>query len=90
MLTVGNIEIVKVLAKAKADPNITNKVKLHYVHCCIVQTRPRSCISLQDGDTVLIKAASSTRDLADVVKILVDLGADVDYRNKVSDSRDVA
>ena len=32
----GYTEIVKVLAEAKADPNITDKVKLHYTHYCIV------------------------------------------------------
>ena len=89
----GYKEIVRVLAEAKADPNITNKVKLHYIHYCIVQTRSRSCISLQDGDTALIKAFSGSRwghGLTDIVKILVDLGADVNCRNKVSDSKAIA
>ena len=26
-------EVVSVLLEAKADPNITNEVKLHYSHC---------------------------------------------------------
>ena len=29
----GSTEIVSVLLAAKADPNITDKVKLHYSHC---------------------------------------------------------
>ena len=29
----GYTETVRVLLEAKADPNITNRVKLHYCHC---------------------------------------------------------
>ena len=29
----GSTETVSVLLAAKADPNITNEVKLHYSHC---------------------------------------------------------
>ena len=29
----GYAETVRVLLEAKADPNITNQVKLHYSHC---------------------------------------------------------
>ena len=29
----GYVDTVKVLLEAKADPNITNEVKLHYSHC---------------------------------------------------------
>ena len=29
----GYTEIVSVLLEAKADPNITDEVKLHYSHC---------------------------------------------------------
>ena len=29
----GHVDIVRVLLEAKADPNITNEVKLHYSHC---------------------------------------------------------
>ena len=29
----GSTETVSVLLAAKADPNITDKVKLHYSHC---------------------------------------------------------
>ena len=32
----GYTEIVRLLAEAKADPNITDKVKLHYTHYYIV------------------------------------------------------
>ena len=78
----GFTEIVKVLAEAKADPNITDKVKLHYTHYCIVQIRSRSCISLQHGYTALIIAASEGH--TDVVKILVEHGSDMDIKNKVS------
>ena len=78
----GFTEIVKVLAEAKADPNITDKVKLHYTHYCIVQIRSRSCISLQYGDTALILAARW--GYTDVVKILVEHGADIHIKNKVS------
>ena len=74
---------MKVLAEAKADPNITDKVKLHYTNYCIVEIRSRSCISLQDGDTALILAASEGH--TDIVKILVEHGADMDIRNKVSE-----
>ena len=78
----GFTEIVKVLAEAKADPNITDKVKLHYTHYCIIQIRSGSCISLQDGNTALILAARL--GYTDVVKILVEHGSDLDIKNKVS------
>ena len=80
----GYTEIVKVLAEAKADPNITDKVKHHYTnYCyCIVQIRSGSCISLQDGNTALILAASEDRTT--IVKILVEHGADIDIINNVS------
>ena len=78
----GYTEIVKVLAEAKADPNINDKVKLHYTHYCIVQIRSRSCISLQDGNTALILAARWGH--TDVVKILVEHGSNIDIKNKVS------
>ena len=29
----GYTDTVRVLLEAKADPNITNEVKLHYSHC---------------------------------------------------------
>jgi ankyrin repeat protein len=29
----GHIDTVRVLLEAKADPNITNEVKLYYSHC---------------------------------------------------------
>ena len=29
----GHTEAMGVLLKAKADPNLTNEVKLHYSHC---------------------------------------------------------
>ena len=32
----GHIDIVRVLLEANANPNITNKVKLHYSHCLTV------------------------------------------------------
>ena len=32
----GYTEIVRLLAEAKADPNITDEVKLHYTHYCIL------------------------------------------------------
>ena len=79
----GYTEIVKVLAEAKADPNITDEVKLCYTHYCIVQIRSRSCISLQYGDTALILATNEGH--TDVVKILVDHGTDMDIKNKVSE-----
>ena len=78
----GFTEIVKVLAEAKADPNITDEVKLHYTHYYIVQIRSRSCISLQYGNTALILAASE--GCTDVVKILVEHCSDIDIKNKVS------
>ena len=78
----GFTEIVKVLAEAKADPNITDEVKFHYTDYCIVQIRSRSYISLQDGNTALILATREGR--TDVVKILVDHGSDIDIKNKVS------
>ena len=31
----GHTEIVRLLAEAKADPNITDRVKLRYTHYCI-------------------------------------------------------
>ena len=31
-----SIDTVKVLLEAKADPNITTEVKLHYSHCMFV------------------------------------------------------
>ena len=79
----GYTKIVKVLAEVKADLNITDKVKLHYTHYCIVHIRSRSCISLQDGDTALILAVSN--GCTDIIRILVDHGADMDIRNKVSE-----
>ena len=81
----SHTEIVRLLAEAKADPNITNKVKLHYTHYCycIVQIRSGSCISLQDGDTALILAAREGR--TDIVKILVEHGADIHIINNVSE-----
>ena len=81
----GYTETVKVLAEAKADPNITTKVKLHYTnYCyCIVQIRSGSCISLQDGDTALILAANEGH--TDIVKILMEQGADVHIMNNVSE-----
>ena len=78
----GYTEIVRLLAEAKADSNITDKVKLHYTHYCSVQIRSRSCISLQYGNTALILAASE--GCTDVVKILVEHGSDIDIKNKVS------
>ena len=78
----GYTEIVRLLAEAKADLNIINNVKLHYTHYYIVQIRSRSCISLQDGNTALILAASW--GYTDVVKILVEHGSDMDIKNKVS------
>ena len=79
----GYTEIVRLIAEAKADPNITDKVKLHYTHYCIVQIKSRSCISLQHGDTALILAASDCH--TDIVKILVEHGADTDIKNMVSE-----
>ena len=81
----GYTETVKVLAEAKADPNITDKVKFHYTHYCycIVQIRSGSCISFQDGDTALILAAGCGS--TDIVKILVQRGADVHIMNNVSE-----
>ena len=81
----GYTETVKVLAEAKTDPNITDKVKHHYTnYCyCIVQIRSRSCISLQDGDTALIMAANKGH--TDIVKILVEHGADIHIMNNVSE-----
>ena len=29
----GHVDTVRTLLEAKADPNITNEVKLHYSHC---------------------------------------------------------
>ena len=78
----GDIETVIVLAEAKPDPNITDKVELHYTHYCIVEIRSRSCISLQDGDTALILAVSNGH--TDIMKILVDYGADMDIKGEVS------
>ena len=81
----GYTEIVRLLAEAKADPNITEKVKHHYTnYCyCIVQIRSGSCISLQDGNTALIFAANE--DHTDIVKILVEHGADIHIMNNVSE-----
>ena len=76
----GHTAIVKVLAEAKADPNITDKVKLHYNHYCIVYELIKT-ISLQNGNTALIFTAS--RGSTDIVNILMDHGADVHIRNKV-------
>ena len=76
----GYKEIVKVLAEAKADPNITDKVKLHYTHYynIIVQTRSRWCVLLQDGNTAFIRAAS--KGYTDIVNILVEYGAETDIK----------
>ena len=79
----GYTEIVKVLAEAKADLNITDEVKVHYTHYYVAQIRSILCISLQDGDTALIWSASEGH--TDLVKILVDHHADMDIRNKVSE-----
>ena len=78
----GYTEIVRLLAEAKADLNIINNLKLHFTHYYIVQIRSRSCISIQDGNTVLILAARW--GYTDVVKIVVEHGSDMDIKNKVS------
>ena len=33
----GHIDTVRVLLEAKADPNITNKVKFHYNHALFIE-----------------------------------------------------
>ena len=32
----GYTNVVQVLLEAKADPNITNEVEVHYYHCTVV------------------------------------------------------
>ena len=76
----GYIDTVRVLLEAKADPNITNEVKLHYT-VATVWAIVTWCIMLQDGVTALHRAAVWGH--AHVVKLLVDYGAAVDIRSKV-------
>ena len=78
----GFTEIVKVLAEAKVDPNITDMVK-YYCTRSVVHTRSRSCISLQDGDTALILAVRE--HYTHIVEILMEHGTDIDISNKVSE-----
>ena len=73
----GHTAIVKVLAEAKADPNITDKVKLHYTHYCIVYELIKTMHVIHR----MVFAAS--RGSTNIVNILVDHGADVHIRNKV-------
>ena len=73
----GYTETVSVLLEAKADPNITDEVKLHYSHCLIIW-----CIMLQYGDTALHYAAA--RGKIEIINQLVKHGAAVDItRGKV-------
>ena len=71
----GHIGTVRTLLEAKADPNITDEVNLLWL---FVQ---QLLLSLQDGQTALFYAAS--RGHTDTVKMLVDYGAAVDFRDKV-------
>ena len=83
----GHTEVVKVLVEAKADLNITDQVNL-IINYLLTLTIDVYCdyffifISLQDGDTALIDAA--TKGHTSIVKILVDRGAATDIRNKVT------
>ena len=84
----GHTEVVKVLVEAKADLNITTQVNLiiNYLLTLTIDVYYDYCfifISLQDGDTALIDAASKGH--TSIVKILVDHGAATDIRNKVTD-----
>ena len=74
----GYVDTVRVLLEAKADPNITDDVRLHYTATvCVIVTW---CIMLQDGDTALHYAA--LYDRIEVIKTLMKYGAAVDIRNK--------
>ena len=83
----GHTEVVKVLVEAKADLNITGQVNL-IINCQLTLTIDvyyDNCfifISLQDGHTALIDAA--TEGHTSIVEILVDRGAATDIRNKVT------
>ena len=83
----GHTEVVKVLAEAKADLNITGQVNLiiNYLLTLTIDVYYDNCfifISLQEGDTALINAASNGH--TSTVNILVDYGAATDIRNKVT------
>ena len=83
----GHTEVVKVLAEAKADLNITDQVKLiiNYLLTLTIDVYYDSCfifISLQYGHTALIDAA--TEGHTSIVNILVNHGAATDIQNKVT------
>ena len=83
----GHTEVVKVLVEAKADLNITDKVNLiiNYLLTLTIDVYCDNCfifISLQDGHTALVDAA--TEGHTSIVKILVDHGAATDIQNKVT------
>ena len=75
----GYIETMSVLLAAKADPNITDEVKLHYNHALFVTW----CIMLQTdyGETALHVAAK--RGEIKVINMLLSYGAAVDIRGRV-------
>ena len=84
----GHTEVVKVLAEAKAELNITDQVNLiiNYLLTLTIDVYCDYCfifISLQDGHTALIDAA--TKGHTSIVKILLDRGAATDIRNEVTD-----
>ena len=84
----GHTEVVKVLAEAKADLNITDQVNfiINYLLTLTIDVYYDYCfifISLQDGDTALIDAVSKGH--TSTVNILLDRGAATDIRNKVTD-----
>ena len=79
----GHTEVVRLLAEAKADPNITDWVKVHYTHYCIWISQDDVFHWLQDGNTALILAAR-IGDTA-IVMILVEHGADIHIKNNVSE-----
>ena len=81
--SIGHTEVVRLLAEAKADPNITDRVKLRYTHYCIWISQDHVFHWLQNGNTALIFAAS--RGSTAIVMILMEHGADIHIMNNVSE-----